>query len=100
MRQKVVPKCMLHTRRVSSYCVEVGDEKNLAEDFRISQNDQAILCPRQRDVQPPRIIQESNPLVLITPHTRNDDVILLSTLKRIDRSDFDFFVEFLLERSV
>jgi hypothetical protein len=38
--------------------------------------------------------------VLVTPHARNDDVVLLTTLEGVDRSNLDLLVKLLLERPV
>ena len=72
----------------------------LAENLRVAENHHAILGTRQRNVQPARIVQESNALVLVAPNAAQDDVVLLSALEGVDAGNFDLFVKVLLERAV
>jgi hypothetical protein len=41
---------------------EVVPENRTGQNARVAQHDQAVFRPRQRHIQPPRIIQEANPL--------------------------------------
>ena len=75
-------------------------ETDLAENLRVSQNHNAILGTRERDVQPPRVIQETDSLMFVAPDTTENDVVLLPSLERIDASDFYLLVEILLKGTV
>lgn len=74
--------------------------KYLAEDLGIAQNYQAVLGTSESDVESSRIVEETNSLVLVGAHARDNDVVLFTTLERIYTGDFDFFVKLLLQRSV
>ena len=76
------------------------DAAYLAENLRISQDHNAVLRPRERNVQPPRVVEETNSLVLITPNTTQNNVILFTALESIDTSNFYFFVQVLLKGTV
>mmetsp|Transcript_9688 Transcript_9688/g.34555 ORF Transcript_9688/g.34555 Transcript_9688/m.34555 type:complete len:333 (-) Transcript_9688:1814-2812(-) len=66
-----------------------------AENLWVSQNDQAVLCPRQGDVQPPGVAQEPNSLVLVAPDTAQDDEVLLPALEAVHGCDLDTLVRHL-----
>ena len=65
---------------------------NLAQNLRIPKNDSTVLCPRKSNVQPPGVIQEANSLMLVAPNATQDDVVLLSSLERVDARHFDVLV--------
>jgi hypothetical protein len=73
---------------------------HLAEHFRIAENNDAVFCTREGDVQPPRVVQKSNSLVFIAPDTAEDNVVFLATLKSIHGCHLYFLVKVLLQRTV
>ena len=73
---------------------------NLAQDLRIPKDDNAVLRPRQGNIQPPGIIQEPDSLMLVAPDTTQDDVILLPPLERVDARHFDLLVQILPQGTV
>ena len=72
-----------------------GGVTNLAQDLRIPKDDDAILCPRKSNVQPPGVVQETDSLMLVAPNAAQDDVVFLSSLKRVDACHFDVLVQVL-----
>jgi len=60
---------------------------------RITEDDQAIFSPRQRHIQSPWVIEETNTLGLVRSDAREEDEVFLSTLEGVDWCDFDLFVE-------
>jgi hypothetical protein len=75
-------------------------ETDLAQDLGVTEDNDTVFRPRQRNVQPPRVAQEPDALMLVASDAGEDDVVLLSPLERIDARDLDVLVEFLLERAV
>ena len=75
-------------------------ETDLAENLRVSQNHNAILGTRERDVQPTWVIKEADSLMLVAPHAAENDVVLLSALERVDAGDFYLLVKVLLEGAI
>lgn len=73
---------------------------NLAQDLGVAEDDETVLGPSKGDVETPRIVEESNSLVLVAPDARDDDVVLLATLECVDAGDLDLLVKLLLERAV
>ena len=73
---------------------------HLAQHLGISEDDNTILRSCECNIQTPRIVQESNALMLIASHAAEDDIVLLTTLKGIHACDFDFFVKIFLESAV
>jgi hypothetical protein len=65
--------------------------------FGIAENDKAIFGSSESDIQTARVIEETDALVFVGPHTAQDDVVLFSALKCIDACNFDVFVEVPLE---
>lgn len=47
-------------------------------------------CASQRNIETSGIVQETDALVLVGPHTRQDDKVLLSALKSIHAGNFHF----------
>ena len=76
------------------------DAAYLAENLRVSQDHNAVLRPRERNVQPPRVVEETDALVLVAPDAAEDDVVFLTALERVDACDLDLLVEVFLERAV
>jgi hypothetical protein len=72
----------------------------LAKYFWITENDHSIFCTRESNVQPPRIVQKPNSLVLIASDTAEDNIVLLTTLKGVHGSDLYLLVEVLLQRTI
>lgn len=60
--------------------------------FSISNDNHTIFCSCNGNVQSSWIFQKPNSRALIWSYTRNDDVILLSSLISINRSNFELFV--------
>jgi hypothetical protein len=73
---------------------------HLAEHFRIAEYNDSVLCTRESDVQPPRVIQKSDSLVFIAPDAAEDNVVFLATLKSIHGCHLYFLVKVLLQRTV
>lgn len=72
----------------------------LAQDLWISQNHASVFSTSQCDVESTRIVQETDSLVVVASDTAEDDVVLLSSLERIDAGHLDVLVKLLLERAV
>lgn len=72
----------------------------LAQDSGVAENDQAILCSGQRNVETSRVVQEPDALVLVAPDTGQNDVVLLSALESINAGNFDLLVEILSQGAV
>src|SRR2546423_6085923 len=70
------------------------------EHFGVSKDNQAIFSTSQSYVKASRVAQETNALVIVGTDTGEDDKVLFTTLEGVDRSDFDFFVIFLLESTI
>ena len=79
---------------------EVVPQSVLAENLGVAEKDQTVLGPGEGDVEAARVVEESDALMLVAPHTGDDDVILLPSLERVDAGHFDLLVELLLERAV
>ena len=95
MSQEVVPQRVLgwiNVRNGKAAWVAQGEVTNLAQNLRIPKNDNTILRPRKSDIQPPGVVQETNSLMLVTPDTAQDDVVLLPSLERVDARYFDVLV--------
>lgn len=76
------------------------EQAYLAQNLRVSEDNDTVFGPCKRDVQPPGITQESDPLMFIAPDATKNNVILLATLEGINASDLDLFVELFLEGSI
>ena len=90
MPQRVLRKCkhpMIMQRKGSRY---------LAQDLRIAEDDDSILCTCKSNIQTTGIVEKPDSLVLVAPDTAENNVILLSSLEGIDTCDFDLLVQFLL----
>lgn len=72
-------------------------ETNLAENLRVAEDDDAVLSSGESDVEPTRVTQESDALVLVASDATEDDVVLLAALEGVDRGDLNLLVELLLE---
>ena len=73
---------------------------HLAENFRIAENDDTILCTSESNIETPWVIQKANTLMLVASDAAEDDVILLPSLESIHTGNFDLFVEVLLQRAI
>lgn len=60
---------------------------NLREHFGVADDDDTVLGTGQGNVETARVIQETNTLMLIGSYARQDDEVLLSTLKRVNAGD-------------
>ena len=72
----------------------------LAQNLRVPKNDNAILGASESDVQSSRVVQETDPLVLVAPNTAKDDVVLFSALECVHAGNFDLLIQVLLERAI
>ncbi|KAJ7264918.1 hypothetical protein B0H12DRAFT_215232 [Mycena haematopus] len=95
-----MPERMLHAGFSRKPTELENGQHYLAQNLRISQNDDSILGPRERDIQTTRVVQESDPLMLIAPHAAENNVILLSSLEGIHACDLNLLVQVLLERPI
>lgn len=102
VRKEVVPERVL--RKTNDIRIHPRTRKwtktDLAEDLGVAKDDQAVLGASEGDVEPTRVVEESDALVLVASDARDDDVVLLATLERVDARDLDLLVELLLERAV
>ena len=73
---------------------------HLAENFRIAENDDAILCTSESNIETPWVIQKANTLMLVASDAAEDDVILLPSLEGVNASNLDLLVEILLKGTV
>ena len=73
---------------------------NLAQDFRVPENDNSIFSTSKSDIQAAWVVQETDPLMFVASNAAENDVILLSPLECINASDFDLLVEVLFKGSV
>jgi hypothetical protein len=76
---------------------EVVPQRVLAQHLRVTEDDKTVLGTRKGDVETTRVRQETNALVFVATHTREDDEVLLTSLERIYRGDLDLFVVLLPE---
>ena len=67
--------------------------------LRVADDDEPVLRPRKRHVEAPRIIEEADTLRLVRADAREYNVVLLPTLKGVDRGDLDLRVPMLLQRT-
>ena len=70
------------------------------EYLGITENDQPVLGSGQSHIESPGIIQETNTRSFVTPDTRKENEILLSSLEAVDRGHLDFFVELRVQLTV
>mmetsp|Transcript_35643 Transcript_35643/g.84468 ORF Transcript_35643/g.84468 Transcript_35643/m.84468 type:complete len:405 (-) Transcript_35643:1640-2854(-) len=70
------------------------------EHLRVPEDDDAVLGSGQGDVQAPWVVQETDPLVLVRPDAREDDVVLLTALERVDARHLNVLVELLPQAAV
>ena len=63
--------------------------------FRVTKNNKTIFSSRESNVQSSWIIQKTDPLVIITSHATEDNVIFLTSLESIDARNFNFLIEIL-----
>ena len=73
---------------------------DLAEDLRVTKDHDTIIGPRQCNVQPPWVVEETDALMLVAAHAAQDNIVLLATLERIHAGHFDLLVQILLERAI
>lgn len=69
---------------------------HLAKYLGVTENNDTVFGTREGNVQPSRIVQKSNSLMLVAPDTAKDDVVLFATLERIHGSHLNLLVEVLL----
>ena len=72
----------------------------LGEDLGVPEDDDAVLCAREGDVEAAGVAEEADALVLVGAHAREDDVVLLAALEGVDAGDLDVLVELLAEAAV
>ncbi len=73
---------------------------HLAEHLWVAKDDDTVFCTREGNVQPSRIVQKPNSLMLVAPDTAKDDVVLFATLERIHGSHLNLLVKVLLQRTI
>ena len=102
MGQQVVPQRVLTSVYVSNVVGLKTLEKiaHLAEYLRVAKDDDTVFCTREGNIQPSRIVQKPNSLMLVTPDTAKDDVVLFTTLERVNGSHLNLLVEVLLQRAI
>jgi hypothetical protein len=59
-----------------------------------------VLCASESNVETSRVVKEPNALVLVGPHARQDDVVLLASLECVNRGDLELFVQLVAQLSV
>ena len=72
----------------------------LAKHLWISKNNKTELGTCESDVETAWVVQEPDSLVVVRTDTRKHNVVLLASLERIDRGNFNLLVQFLPKRSV
>jgi hypothetical protein len=72
---------------------EIVPQRLSRQNLGISKYDQTVLGPCKSHVEAARVIQKTNSLVFVGPNTGKDDEIFLTSLKRVNRSNFDLFVK-------
>jgi len=72
----------------------------LAQDFRIAEDDDPVLCTCESDIQTTGIIEETDPLMLVASDTAENNVVLFSPLEGIDTCDLDLLVQVFLHCAV
>lgn len=99
--QKVVPKRMLRMpRRLAMVQIMPQDLAHLAQYLGITEDHNTILGTSEGYVQTPRIVQETDTLVLVTPDAAQDNIVLLPSLECINTRHFNVFIQVLLQRTV
>mmetsp|Transcript_63118 Transcript_63118/g.86779 ORF Transcript_63118/g.86779 Transcript_63118/m.86779 type:complete len:315 (+) Transcript_63118:1342-2286(+) len=83
----------LHEAVVLLEMVDQGcPERIPCEDAGVAQHDHAVTCPGKRHVHAPRVGEEADALVLVGPHARKNDEVLLATLEGVHASHFNLLV--------
>lgn len=82
---------------ISKGNVWVSGASYLAQNFRITENDNTIFRSGQSNVQSARIIQKTDALMFIASNATKNNIILLTALECIDTSDFNLFVQVFLQ---
>ena len=62
---------------------------NLAQNLRVSDNDDGVLGSGQGHVEPPRVVEKPDALVLVRADAGDDDDVLLAALEGVDAGDLD-----------
>lgn len=65
------------------------NKQSISEDVN-RQPSKVLPCTSQCNVETSGIVEETDALVLIGPHTRQDDEVLLSALKSVHTRNFHF----------
>jgi len=99
-RLKIIERTLDETALFLVMSEEIVPKRVLAQDFRVTKNDNTILRASESDIQSTRVVQETDALMLVTPDTAKDDIILFSALECVYTGHFDLFVEVLLEGAV
>lgn len=73
---------------------------NLAQYFRVPEDHYTIFRTGESNVETTWVIQETYPLVFITPDTTENNVVLLSSLEGVHARHFHFLVEVFLQRPI
>mmetsp|Transcript_1632 Transcript_1632/g.4614 ORF Transcript_1632/g.4614 Transcript_1632/m.4614 type:complete len:387 (+) Transcript_1632:158-1318(+) len=67
-------------------------QRILGQHARVAEQDQTVPRACESDVQPPRIAQEANTLVLVRPHTAQNNHVLLAALERVHGRHLHVFI--------
>ena len=84
-------------RQLEEHKTFINRTIHFAQDLGVTENHDTIFSARESNIQAPRIIQESYSLMFIAPNAAQNDVILFSSLERIDTGYFNFLVKILLK---
>ena len=74
---------------VENGTIQKSGATNLAQNLRVSDNDDGVLGSGQGDVEPPRVVEKPDALVLVRADARDDDDVLLAALEGVDAGDLD-----------
>ena len=97
--QEVMPQGVLRKCK-HPMIMQRNGPRYLAQDFRIAEDDDPILCTCKSNIQTTGIVKKPDSLMLVAPDAAENNVVLLSSLEGIDTRDFDLLVQFLLHCAV
>ena len=72
---------------------QVVPQRMTSEDLRVAHDNTGVLGSGQSDIETPRVRQEPDTLVLVTPDTGNDDNVFLSALEGVYAGNFEVLVD-------
>mmetsp|Transcript_81322 Transcript_81322/g.136075 ORF Transcript_81322/g.136075 Transcript_81322/m.136075 type:complete len:496 (-) Transcript_81322:2259-3746(-) len=97
---EVVQRTLYHQQILFEVHQEVVPELLLGEHFGIPDEHQTTAGPCKCHIQPPRIIEKPNALMIIGPDKGKNDELLLTALERIHRRHFNLLVQLRAEGPV